>query len=483
MPFLYSEKVRAPAIHAGPIWGPRLQTAIFVSGSAVLALLVGVEVAEGGPDRLTTPVLGLVALAGAIVMFSIPPEKLFLGWVLLAPLLQNSADESVVGRPLSFALYLAPPVVLACQTLGRWRRRADTSVVDLLPAAYVGFVLVSVVVTTSLLQDDLVGSAKALFQTTAIGAIIFYFLVYGPGSTIAATAIVRLLLIGAVLQSTLSLVEFASGWGLWGTSPWQLSDPPRSVATLVNPAALGTFIGCGIVIALAVFAWDGPFALRRLSWATLLLGVPGLLVTLTRAPVLATAVAALGVILLSNRSRIAALAAVAVIALAVVALWPQLTSTELYESRIANRVNVDGRSDVEDVSLRAAARKPVAGWGYGAFDEAKIAAAEGFDPRVEGSLDTTSHNGFLTILVELGAIGLALYLIPWLVILARGVGLVRRRLEERWFTVACIGATAVIALAIVANDFRVFSFLGALPWLFLGCIRRDLGIGGRTSTS
>jgi len=474
--------VRAPAVHAGPVWGPRLQTASVLAAAALLAVVAGMEVAEGG-DRLTPPLLGLVALAGAALLFSIPPDKLFLGWLLLAPLLQNSADESAIGRPLSFALYAAPAVVLAVLTLANWRRRSDGGLVDLFPAAYVVYVFLSIAITTTLLQDELFGTGKVLFMTTALGAVVYYFLVFGPGRSIAAERIARVLLLGALGQAILALVEWGSGWNLWGTSPWQYSDPPRAVATLVSPPALGVFLGCGIVLALAVIAWAGPVELRRLSWLVVVLGLPALLVTYTRAPIVATAVVALGVLLLARSARLVALGAVAVMALALVAVWPQLSASKLYETRIAESTNIAGRADIQDISLKAAKAKPLTGWGYGSFDTAKVAEGASVDLRVQAALATSSHNGFLTVLVELGGIGLALLLVPWVVIVVRGIGAIRRPTPERWFAVACVAAVAVFALTASANDLRFFSIVYALPLLFLGLLRRSGSGGGEPFTS
>jgi O-antigen ligase len=374
-------------------------------------------------------------------------------------------------------------LVIACQTLANWRRRSDASLVDLLPAAYVAYVFCSIAITTTLLQDDLFGTAKTLVLTTALGAGVYYFLVFGPGRAIASISIARVLLVGALGQAILALAEWGTGWNLWGRSPWQYSDPPRAVATLVSPPALGVFLGCGIVLALAVIAWAGPVELRRLSWLVVVLGLPALLVTYTRAPIVATAVVALGVLLLARSARLVALGAVAVTALALVAVWPQLSASKLYETRIAESTNIAGRADIQDISLKAAKAKPLTGWGYGSFDTTKTAEGASVDVRVQGVLATSSHNGFLTVLVELGGVGLVLLLAPWVVIVARGIGAARQHHPERWLVVACVAAVAVFALTAGANDLRFFSFVYALPLIFLGLLRRDGLRGGEPFTS
>lgn len=473
--------MRAPEIHAGPVWGPRLQTALVFGGSALLAVFAGAEVAEGGPERVTTPLLGLAALAGAILLFSIPPEKLFLGWLFLAPLLQNSADETTVGRPLTLALYLAPAVVLACHTVVSWRSARSLQAVDALPALYALYVFGSLAAATTLLQSDPFGSAKAYFGVTVVGIMLYYFVAFGPGSRVRSETIALIVLLAATLQSAFSVVEWRTGWNLWGDTAWHNVGLARSVGTLVNPAVLGMFIGVGIVMALAVIVWDGPRTLRKASWFMLACGVPGLLVTLTRAPVLATVMTATALLLLGRRSRAVALAAAAVVGLALVFLFPILTQSRIYSERVANRGTVEVRAEIQNVSLRLASERPLTGWGYGKYDEVKAAVGReiGASP---GVLENTSHNGFLTVLVEYGALGLAFLILPWVVVVVRGQALVRHSSPERWFTVGCIGAVLVFVLAAQAGDFRYFSFAQAVPWLFVGLVRRALAEAGETST-
>jgi O-antigen ligase len=464
------------------VWGPRLQTALVVSGSAVVALYAGNEVAEGGPDNLSKPLLGLAALAGAAVIFSITPEKLFLGWLFLAPLFQNSADATTVGRPLTLGLYLAPAVALVCHTAVRWRSDIRVRFVDAFPALYAIYVLASIAVTTSLLTSDPFGTAKAYFGTAALSAVIYYFVVFGPGSRIPAQSIARVLLLAALLQAIFSVVEWQSGWNLWGDRAWHASHPPRTVGTLVSPAALGMFIGVGIVVAAAALAWEGPSRLRRLAWAMVLFGVPGLFATLTRAPVLATAVAVVAVTLLGRRSRVIALCAITSVALATFVLWPTLTASDVYTERISNRVNVEVRAEVQRVSVQLAAERPLTGWGYGSFDEAKASLGRelGVD---EAVLANTSHNAFLTILVEYGALGLSLFLLPIVVVSMKGVNIARHPSARRWFLVGCLGAVLVFGLAAQSGDFRYYSFAQLLPFLFVGLIRREFREGDDTSTS
>jgi O-antigen ligase len=459
-----------------------LQAVLVVGISALLAMVVGAQIAKGDGSSLTTPVLGVTAIAGAIVLFSVPPDKLFLGWLLLAPLFQNSADATTIGKPLVFAFYLAPAVALIAHTALGWRSDRRIRAIDVVPTLFVLYVFGSLVVTTSLLQDDAFGAVKAFYSTVAIGAVVYYFLAFGPGSRVKGVDVARVLLLAVLLQSLLSLLEWQTGWNLWADTAWQEDGLSRTVSTLANPAVLGVFIGTGIVLSLAILVWDGPRKLRRLAWLVVLVGPPAIMVTLTRAPIIATALMSVAVLVLSRVGRIPALAAIVAIGLALVAAWPMLTSSRLYEERIANRGTVDTRAEVQRVSVRLAGERPLTGHGYASFDEVRVTVGRtlGVDPVV---LTNTSHNAYLTILVEYGAIGLVLFVLPLLVITFQAISRARSPSPERWFMVGAVAAIGVFCVSSAANDFRFFSLAQALPWIFLGLLRTRLDGGDPQSTS
>ena len=74
-------------------------------------------------------------------------------------------------------------------------------------------------------------------------------------------------------------------------------------------------------------------------------------------------------------------------------------------------------------------------------------------------------------------------LVPWLVIMAWGVAAVRRRVENAWFLVGCMGAVLVWGITAATTDQKYFSFVNLLPWLLLGAIRRVQSDRGDPSTS
>jgi len=443
--------------------------------------LVAASSIAGMTERPSKPLLALLVVAGASILLTISAEQLLLGWLLLAPLLQESATATHLGHALSIALYTLPPLALLVKLLSSRGPRPRREWFDVLPAAYVFLVLASLAITAS--SELRFGTLHSLYQNVVLGVIIYYVVAFWRGSTLSALRVAQCLLLAAALQALMALVEWGSGWNLWHDTGWQGGDP-RAIATLANPAVTGAFIGVGIVIALAVLCWEGPAALRRLAIAMLVLGVPALYATKTRGPILATAIAAALCVILSPRSRLLAVGALALIALLLVTFWPQIQSSSTYRNRFNNTQNVEARLVLQDVSIRLAEKKPVFGWGYNSFDRVKYKVpVHSTQIPLGQALQSTSHDTYLTILVEYGTVGLVLFLLPWLLIAARGVGAARARFPDRWFLVAALAGIAVVAVNAATLDYRFFSFAPMLVWLFLGLVRRQTALNLRPRTS
>jgi putative inorganic carbon (hco3(-)) transporter len=443
--------------------------------AAVMSVAGGILVARS-QAAIALVLIAVIALAGLAALLSLPPAVVFLGWLALAPIVADSAQASALGRAGIWGLYIAPAVLLGAITIARARARATVSFVDFLPAAYVAYVLGSIAVTSSALQADPLGTSKFVFLTVALGPLFYYFLTIGPGADLPRKKVLLVLIAGAAFQGVLALVELTTHQNLWGYTAWRESQATtggaRVVSTLANPGVLGMFLGVGIVLALAVLTWGGPRSLRRLSLLTLIVGAPGLLATLTRGPILATAVAAVLVLVLGHK-RLLGVAVIASTVIVLFALWPSIRATTLYQKRGAETTNVHLRSRLQDWSIQLAAQKPVFGWGYGSFDRVKntsgLTAAGVVSIRL--LLETTSHNSYLTILVETGVIGLLLYALPFLTLAGLAVARLRARTPESWVIVGTLASLFVIALSGVTLDLRFFSFAQVLPWILLAILR------------
>jgi O-antigen ligase len=130
---------------------------------------------------------------------------------------------------------------------------------------------------------------------------------------------------------------------------------------------------------------------------------------------------------------------------------------------------------LQTISLKLFERRPFLGWGYNSFDRVKYEVAVP-SPQLPLSqaLQSTSHDTYLTILVEYGAIGFAIFAAPWIAILWRGVGHIRRFSKHRWFDAAMLGSILLLAINAATLDYRFVSFVPMLGWLLLAFLRRRL---------
>jgi O-antigen ligase len=453
----------------------RIQHALVSTLPVVFALLISFAVVRGGVALLA--VLGLAACAVAVVGFSLRPQDVFLAWIAVAPFLQSTFGASRSGHALRIVLYSAPPLLLAAATLLQ-RRSIRGSLVDLVPFGYLGVAALSAEFSASSV------SPTQLYSTVAIGIIVYYFCAFGPLDDAVVARLFRILLVtGSVVAAFVILGR--AGIGLGSATRFQVdysASAERASATFGNPAVLGTFLGAALVVSLAVLVWNGPRSLRPLSWLTAGLTPPALFLTLTRAPLIAALAVGLLVVALRSRTRWGTVLACALCATVLVGMWGAIASTSLYKTRFSNTTNVQARVIIDRWSIKLAEQRPVLGWGYGSFDRVKNAArfSAGPLPRAD-VIQYTSHNTFLTVLVETGAVGLALFIIPWVVVTRGAIRLARRPTDEKWLIVGLLAVLGVWIVNAGAIDMRFFSFISALPWLAAGLLRRHVLDGERVS--
>jgi hypothetical protein len=476
MSFLSSHGGRRIIAHQrSRLASPRVTQALIVGGSALVGLgIAHYAVTLPAHGHAPKPLALALGACGGVIFLSIAEEQLLLGWLFLAPIFQESAGKNRLGQLLSLGLYTAPPLVLGLKILLNRRRWVSRAWFDALPLLFVAYVFASLLLTSPhTLRSGAVGTLRSFYQTVALGAIVYYMVAYWPRRVPSFAAVCRVILAASVVQATLTTIEWGSGWNLWHDTTWQQAGDVRSIGTLANPALTGAFIGAGIVIALAILCWKGPPQLHRLATIAIVVGLPGLLATKTRGPILATLIAGALCVVLSARSRLLGLAVIALAVLTIVLFWPQIRSSTVYQNRIDQKQNVQIRLVLQRVSIRLAEDKPILGWGYDSFDRIKFDVPLGSTPvPLALALKFTSHDTFLTMVVEYGIVGLALFLLPWAFVFGRAYRAARAPSPDRWFYVAGIAAVFVIGLTATTLDYRFFSFVPVLPWLLLGLMRR-----------
>jgi O-antigen ligase len=193
----------------------------------------------------------------------------------------------------------------------------------------------------------------------------------------------------------------------------------------------------------------------------------------------ATMVAVL-LVLVAGRRRLLAITLIACAALALVVAWPHIRSSSVYQRRAANVETVLVREQIQRVSLVAWREKPILGWGFRSFDRVKNDTDFPYVPGLPGNIylyarEATSHDTYLTVLVELGLVGLLLLLAPFAAIVAKTLARARTVTADRWIVAAASGSLVVVFLTGATIDYRFFSLVPALPFVMLAILRRLTG--------
>jgi O-antigen ligase len=409
----------------------------------------------------------LLLLPALVFAMTISPEKLFVGWLFCAPLVQGPSGRGDTGHVLFKFLFFVPPLILLARLATGERRRSHLWGIDILPALYLAYIVVRVRVLPSELSGA-DANLRSVYAAVGIGIIGYYFAAFARTSDRFPVAVLRALLWSSIPVAILALVDAATGWNPWNVREvGEGTQIRRVVSTFNSPGALGAYIGAALVCAVAILAWKGPRSLRLPAILLIPLSVPAMFFTYSRGPVVGAAAVTVVLALVANRARWPSLLVFATVGILVFAAWGNISSSAVYQERLGVTETVSTRDEIQRVTLELFREKPLFGWGYNTFDQAKLTIPSR-DTRFDG---LSSHSTFLTVLAELGVVGLGLLVLPWIVVGRRAVSAARRGLAEPWIVGACVGVPAAYAIGALTYDTRFFSLITALPWIALGVVR------------
>lgn len=438
---------------------------LFYAAGAATGVVCGASIAGDARIAKVLIVLSCVALA-----FVISPEKIFIAWLFAAPLVQGASSGDHSGHIYYRLLFVVPPVILVLRMATGAIDLRDLWVVDALPALYVAYIIVSANLISSGFRGES-SDLRGIYAGVGIAMVAYYFTAFGRTSAQFPVLVATALIWGGIVVAVLALVEAASGWNLWGNALLQGTELRRGLSTFTSPGAMGAYLGAGVAFAIAILAWNGPRSLKLPSMLLIGLSVPALYLTYTRGPVVAVAAVAVALTLVANRARWPSVLVFATVSIAVFASWGQISSSSVYKERLGVTSTADIRLTLQNVSLELFRERPIFGWGYDTFDQVKLTVPT---PQRHIIETTTSHDTFLTVLVELGLFGLALLVIPLVVLARRSIAAAWRGQVEPWVIAGCVGATAVYIIGGLTYDSRFFSLGTALPWILLGLARSRL---------
>lgn len=394
-------------------------------------------------------------------------------WLLLAPFLLHS--QTATERYVYWAIHRGLPLltlVIIILSDGLHLRQRQLARLGPAEALMLGYVLLSAL--SIALQNGTPVATFYLFYDRIIVSMFLYLIVrlIEPSDRemkwlLAAAVFVVLSQAGVGVLS-----QFAPGFL---PSTWMENAGERTVGTLINPAIYTIALMFGGMILAHAAQHTASRWQRWLFVLCFLLSVYSTFISFSRASWLGGIVAWGILFLLYPRfiTKLVILIAPVMLLLVGVFLTDQIewAKERLYSAEAENSAN--SRLPIMMGAYNMFREKPVTGWGYNNFDL--------YDRSFYGQLlgsngdnrDHASHNYFLTILAEQGALGLFLYLAPmlyWLVASARRyrelpvAGLRSRKLLAMLWLV-------ILFHIIVSNFINMIVVYGlGIWWITLGLI-------------
>ena len=314
-------------------------------------------------------------------------------------------------------------------------------------------------------------------ETSALIPFTMYLLGRRLFARESAVRFVLWSILGFAAYSTLvSICQFFAPSLVW---PRYIVDAPawpgRANGVFNQPVGNGMVLIVGMVIAV-MLALDRaePTWRRALLWLYTLPSALAIYLTHTRAIYLAFVLVLILCVILASGARAVFVSLLGAMALVVALNWSTFTSSDRAAGGVDSKNEVWDRLNAITTSIWAFKREPWFGWGISRFQAVNTYHHQQWSndiPWVRG-LGIVSHQTELGILVELGLLGLLLWLcviIPIIVLLLQAYGILPSSglLGRRLAVIAiCALATQIVAGAFA--DLRFLDFPMCMVFLICG---------------
>ncbi len=432
-----------------------------------IALIAGAATTRPGLSLLP---LGLLLVAGGLEVVRKPFNGLLI-WFAVAPLIGirgvspafNLAYDGIY-RLLTLGL-----VLLVILNVLAERRSLKIGLPEVLLALYAIYTAGSVAFFSSNLRGD---SLTALDRVLLPLAMYFLakHLVDRPERL---TSILSVLLFVALLQSAVAIagsIPSLSGFlpRIWFTR----SD--RFTGSLGNPVAFGTTLLVTLVLLNHFQRYTSDARTRSLIKLVSVVGAVTIALTFSRSVWIGAAL----VLLLSvtlHRNTVKSIIPLALLTVGLLFSGFLAQDAAYARQRFSDSETIYGRIGRIQASFHMFEVHPIFGWGYRQMDTHFVEYLRQIPYFVQiNYVGGVSHFTLLTILVEFGVVGLALYVVPIFLILKRSVRAARMMPRQGFWSrelVAVIWISIVVFLWTSSTmDMKYFPFALSLFWFLLGAL-------------
>ena len=346
---------------------------------------------------------------------------------LLAFVFSIPLEDSVqfgVGRVSKvFGLLAVMAWVLAVASTGRLRR-APAALLS--ASALVAWALLSYFWSAA--PMDSLAKAATLVQMLAVVWLVWD----QAGDQHDLVALMRAFLLGAFAASIITFLASGAGQAVEGT---------RFSSTNSGPNNTGALLAVAVAVACYLLRADRTARWRLVYGLFLPVAMLALLLTASRTAALSLGLGLLIIVLdprYLNAKRVMALMAVGTVAVVLVAVYLPTRSADRLgtTSSEISTGTLNGRTTYWRLSFDLFSDHPVQGVGAGAFDDQNV---------LLGGEGKVAHNAFMSILAEMGIVGLALFLTT-IALAVQGLRNERPDLRRAWLAIGAtwfVGANAL----------------------------------------
>jgi O-antigen ligase len=473
------ERVRQRGGAVSPLAAPRSDRGRTAVAAAIGVVLISGLVCAGpvpGPSGLLLTVAGCAVLAVALGSPLVAAVLL-----LLASFVRLAIDA--VGLPAEpMTLLFVVLVASAALAALRGTTRFHFGPLEAVMVAYLLWNVVSVVWPHEYpAVVPKTGESIVLYRFILMGTV-FPFVAYVVGRACFRSAsrirvLLVLLLALSAYSAVVSVLQFTGPDALvWPRfivdSP---SWPARAVGIFDQPVGNGLLMSAGFVAAVLLAGERSlPSWQRVLSGTVAPMCVVGVYLTHTRAVLIVFGLALVLCAFIARGVRRVFVAMLIAACGFVAAEWSTITSADRASGGLGSPSEIHDRLNMITTSFWAIGEKPVVGWGLGRFQQVNTHHHKQWsnDIRWERGYGYSSHENELGIAVELGLVGLALWLAVLALVAWQVVGAFRR-LPARGMDGRAIGVIAIAALLLwfgsgATVDLRFFDFANLLVFLLAG---------------
>ncbi|WP_445256061.1 O-antigen ligase family protein [Nocardioides aurantiacus] len=455
-------------------------TLVASAGAGLILLFLGLAAIY--PERF-----GLLVLLGGLgltaVVTGLSSPMVAATYFLLTVFFRLAVPDGLV--PVDPFL-LAFAGLAAAVGIDRWRHRRPLPSIGLILAAiglYVAWNIGSMLAphTYPAIFPE-TGESLALPRFLLIGAVMplscFLFGALAFGGRRSVRWLLLLVLASSAYSALVSVLQFYGPSLVW---PRYIADAPgwegRAVGVFNQPVVNGLVLVLGYVAGLLVASHAGQSRVARIAAGTVAVACCfGVYLTHTRSAWLSFAFVVLLGAVLARGWRTGFVLTAGVTALTVAASWSTFTSDDRDAGGVGSTNEVFDRLNMIATALWAVGEKPLLGWGIGRFPVVNTYFHQQWSPSIPWNrgYGYASHFDVLGVAVELGLVGLALWMLMMGLVAARLISslqqLPAQEMDGQPFAVFALLALVTLLITGLTVDLRFFDFPNIVVLLLVGAV-------------